>query len=150
MFTNVWYGWRQFHSPIASYHQRGTLGRNDAAYHAIIYGYQDKKSTPPPQPFTGENLNKKPIRMVEAVEALNEASRVNFSQVYTVQHNVKVKKCGKVHDDDLSFVKRYYKDSVTWDWGWVRWSNHTSGLTSYFSLLPFICSTVNESKLMAL
>jgi len=96
--------------PIATYRQYGTSRRHDAKDHSIIY--TDKE----PNPLQGENLNKRAIKVdPEAGETLDETSRLNYSQTYTVQHNVKVKKLGKVTKDHMAYVKLYWKAALGLD-----------------------------------
>jgi hypothetical protein len=61
----------------------------------------------------GETMNRHPIK-INAIshESLNAASRINFSKVYTVEHNLKVKQIGKVDDQYLSWVEYYHQQST--------------------------------------
>ncbi|KAH7416796.1 hypothetical protein BKA64DRAFT_701582 [Cadophora sp. MPI-SDFR-AT-0126] len=75
--------------PILTYGGQGTTKRGvHAADHAIIY--TSKKDGP--QLMQNEVLYKEPIRMepIDDSHKLDEASRVNYRKVYTVEHNVKV------------------------------------------------------------
>jgi len=63
----------------------------------------------------GEQLNKYPIKInPRGGERLHEASRINFSKVYTVEHNLKVKSIGLVDDDYLAYVKLYWEEAMGW------------------------------------
>jgi hypothetical protein len=60
----------------------------------------------------GEKLFKQPIRVIpEENGSLAPQSRINFSKVYTVEHNVKVKNIGKVDRDMLEWVQYYFRIS---------------------------------------
>src|SRR5947209_2055456 len=86
------------HSPILTYGKQGTAKPGvKADYHAIVYT-GDK----PPKQLDGEpKLFKKPIKVILEVkgEKLRSESRVNYSKIYTVEHNVKVVFIGKIHKD---------------------------------------------------
>jgi hypothetical protein len=55
----------------------------------------------PPELLLGERLFKKPIKVepLSSRDKLANESRVNYSKLYTVEHNVKVCFIGKIHDD---------------------------------------------------
>jgi len=93
--------------PIATYRQYGTSRREDAKHHSIIYTGTE------PNPLQGEDLDKIAIS-VEPYnnEKLDPRSRLNYSQTYTVQHNVKVKKLGKVPKEYMVYVKNYWKEAL--------------------------------------
>jgi hypothetical protein len=48
---------------------------------------------------------------LEAKETIHRMSRINFKKVYTVEHNVKAKKIGRIVDDDLNRFKLYFRQS---------------------------------------
>lgn len=87
--------------PILTYGGQGTNKKGvKAEDHAIIY-------TGPvaPVPLPGENrISHRPVRvdMDDAQEKLSPESRVNYSKVYTVEHNVKVYFIGKIHKDSVA------------------------------------------------
>ena len=79
-----------------TYGGQGTNKRGvDASTHAIIYS-GDK-----PKVCRGENLTRKPIRVSVsgARHNLDDASRLNYAKVYTVEYNVKVWFIGMIHGD---------------------------------------------------
>lgn len=86
------------HSPILTYGNQGTAKSGvKAEYHAIIY-----TSYKPPKELDREpKLLKRPVRAVteQKSERLRPESRVNYSKIYTVEHNVKVVFIGKIHKD---------------------------------------------------
>lgn len=60
----------------------------------------------------GEIFDKYAIPVIEVDETLNDKSRLNYSQTYTVQHNaVKVKRIGMVTKENMAWVKKYCKES---------------------------------------
>jgi mRNA-degrading endonuclease toxin of MazEF toxin-antitoxin module len=69
----------------------------------------------PPSILPGEDLDNVaiPVTLEQGEPEFHPTSRVNYSQVYTVQHNVKVKKVGKVSSDDMKWVKRYWQAYIT-------------------------------------
>jgi hypothetical protein len=48
---------------------------------------------------------------LEAKETIHQMSRINFKKVYTIEHNVKAKKIGRIVDDDLDRFKHYFRQS---------------------------------------
>lgn len=89
-----------------SYQQRGCVGRADAQDHAIVY-----TSDSPPEPLIDEDIVKRPIKVEPRNnENLTPESRVNFSKLYTVEHNLKVKNIGVVPEEWMSWVIHYYNE----------------------------------------
>ena len=109
-------------SPIHTYQNQATLKHNlpEARQHAIIY-----TSDYPPNEFwytasdgtvVQESLTKDPIKVRREEPGpqgdLGNASRINYSKVYTIEHYVKVLNIGMVEENWLptlnhnSFVKR--------------------------------------------
>jgi hypothetical protein len=73
-------------------------------------------STQPPNALPGENLVKYPIKIdPRGNEQLHFASRINFSKVYTVEHNLKVKAIGVVPKEWLAYVKLYWEEAMGLD-----------------------------------
>jgi hypothetical protein len=96
--------------PISTYHGKGVVGRRDARYHSIIYSTEE-----PPQALEGEHLTKHPIRMIpegDTLSHLAETSRINYSKTFTVEHNVKVKKIGRLDEGSLAWVRAYWKEAI--------------------------------------
>jgi hypothetical protein len=64
-----------------------------------------------------EELDKKPVRVDHYSERykLDPASRVNYSKLYTIEHNFKVNIIGKIHDGSKAIffteVKRMLDES---------------------------------------
>ncbi|KAN0104752.1 hypothetical protein V8E51_010497 [Hyaloscypha variabilis] len=56
-----------------------------------------------------ENLTKEPfpIKVEEAGESIDPASRIDFGRVYTVEHNIKVLKVGRIPNEWLSQLEGY-------------------------------------------
>ena len=84
--------------PILTYGKRGTTKPGvKAEYHAIIYAGKEA-----PKPLEDEpKLLKKPVRVKidNPKEKLRRQSRVNYSKIYTVEHNVKVCFIGRIQKD---------------------------------------------------
>lgn len=102
------------HSPIFTYGWQGTakpgVKGND---HAIIY-----TSSHAPKELEGEKkLLKRPVRVnnISDKEKLDKASRVNYSKVYTIEHNIRVCFIGEIHKDSKAifftdFKRTFEKD----------------------------------------
>jgi hypothetical protein len=58
---------------------------------------------------TGEKMDKEPfrIKVEDSKEKIDPMTRINFSKLYTVEHNVRVMKVGRIVDDDLPRLKKY-------------------------------------------
>jgi len=75
-----------------TYGGQGTLKKGvHARHHAVIY-------TEKPHVMSKEKLTKKPIRMdpYSKRDKLDQASRINYGKLYTVEHNVKVSFIGQI------------------------------------------------------
>jgi len=103
-------------SPIHTYQNQATLKHNlpEARQHAIIH-----TSDYPPDEFwyhatdgsvVKEDLTKDPIKVKREELGpegdLGNASRINYSKVYTIEHYVKVLNIGMVEDKWLSTLSR--------------------------------------------
>ena len=88
-----------------TYGKQGVVNRYDAIHHAIAY-----TSEQAPEPLDGERFNKHAIKIEpSAGQWLHDASRVNFSKVYTIEHNCKVKSIGMVSAQHQAWVNYYYE-----------------------------------------
>ena len=98
-----------------TYSGQGTLKPNlpEPDSHAIIYtarsAPKELSYTNPDGSVVSENLTKDPIRVnserKDAEGTLHEASRLNYSKMYTVENYVKILNIGKVHHASMpSFV----------------------------------------------
>lgn len=90
-----------------SYGGKGVVERSDAREHAIAY-----TGDYPPLPLPGENMDRHAIKIEpRGGNILNERSRINFSKIYTIEHNLKVKNIGSVPKEYMSWVSYYYRQS---------------------------------------
>jgi hypothetical protein len=79
--------------PILTYGGQGTRKRGVHAYdHAIVFTSKE------PVKARGEKITKRSIRVIPSSprEKLDPMSRINYSKVYTVEHNVKICIVGQV------------------------------------------------------
>lgn len=100
--------------PISTYGGRGVRkfqgNPEEIRAHAMIYTGQT------PQPLENEPLMPKaPIRVSAAHESNSEcrldgASRVNFSRVQALEHNLKAVEIGKVHPNSLPYFESYWNE----------------------------------------
>ncbi|KAH0562297.1 hypothetical protein GP486_003004 [Trichoglossum hirsutum] len=93
--------------PIHSYGRQGALKRSaNPDDHAIIHTSEEV-----PRPLDGELLAKRPLRVIpdSPENRLDPMSRINFGKVYTVEHNIKVKKLGKIADDSKHLLDAYFR-----------------------------------------
>ena len=94
--------------PIHSYKKQGATKLNIRTQdHAVIY------TDSYPGLLEGESLDKKPLRVIpESPELkLDPASRINFGKVYTVEHNIKVKRLGKIADECMHLLDMYWREA---------------------------------------
>jgi hypothetical protein len=103
--------------PISSYSGKGTatrgLSQSDIAQHAIICAEGTRPMLLPNEP----ELVKKPLTMIPADRShrLNQASRIHFGKVHTVEHNTKIKNVGMIHKDSMQSLNAYFKESFEAD-----------------------------------
>jgi len=66
------------------------------------------------KPGEKESMRKEPfqIKIEESDEKIDAMSRLNFSRVYTVEHNVKVKNIGRIPPDEVPRLIHYFRDSI--------------------------------------
>ncbi|TVY18997.1 hypothetical protein LARI1_G004116 [Lachnellula arida] len=65
----------------------------------------------------GENLVKDPFPIIieDPQERLSPMSRLNFGRVYTVEHNIKVMKVGRITQEFLPRLKSYFVETINGD-----------------------------------
>lgn len=101
--------------PILNYGPKGASKPGILrSHHGIVYtGKPAPYPTPEESPQRGEKgLCPTPIHIVvdEPGTCLNEPARINYDSVYTIEHNVKVKPFGKVHECSMTaFVYQFRK-----------------------------------------
>ena len=94
-----------------TYSRRGAVNRPDMKYHAIVY-----TGSHAPEALPGEELDLPPIRIrAERGEALQPQSRINFSKIYTIEHNVKVKEVGRVTAACMPLLSQHFRQSLDLD-----------------------------------
>jgi len=102
----------EYHSlcvPIATYQKRGAANRPDREHHSVVYTIGSAE----PQALPNENLSNVAIALDPLPGVtLQPASRINFAKTYTVEHNLRVKKLGKVRSDYMAYVELYWKTAT--------------------------------------
>jgi hypothetical protein len=96
--------------PLHTYEGRGAMKPGLARdSHAAVYPQGGKVKLAP-----GENLSKKafPIILEQPGEKLDPMTRINFTKLYTIEHNVKVAKIGRIPTEFLLQLRRYSKESI--------------------------------------
>lgn len=53
-----------------------------------------------------------PIKVEDPKEIIHPKSRLNFGRVYTVEHNIKVLKVGRIPDEHLARLDRYFVERI--------------------------------------
>ncbi|KAH6673471.1 hypothetical protein B0J14DRAFT_49551 [Halenospora varia] len=78
--------------------------------HALVYDSSKEDSKGP----TEQGLEKDPFPIVveDPEESIDAMTRMNFAQVYTIQHNVKVAKIGRIAKDHLGRLDEYFVESI--------------------------------------
>jgi hypothetical protein len=82
-------------------------------HHAIIYSSKDL-----PKELEGEGkLSKAPIRVKidNLYDKLDPESRVNYSKLYTVEHNIKVQFIGEVYENSKHTFFRDFERTFSKD-----------------------------------
>ena len=78
--------------------------------HALVYTHGSEEPTPLP-----EEQSKKgafPIIVEEPTETIDPMSRLDFSRIYTVEHNVKVLKIGRISPEHHERLEKYFVESI--------------------------------------
>ncbi len=77
--------------------------------HAAVFAAGGSPTTKP-----GEVMDKDPFPIIVENwrETVDPMSRLNFGRVYTVEHNVKVLKVGRIPDEDLSRLNKYFSLTI--------------------------------------
>lgn len=98
--------------PLYTYGGQGTSKSDVRAQdHAVVYGQGNQA----PLPSDEEKLDKDPFAIIveEAGEKINPMTRLNFAQVYTIQHNVRVAKVGRIPNNQIGRLNQYFVESIT-------------------------------------
>lgn len=95
--------------PIQTYNGRGCIDQVGKKFFGIIY-----TSTNAPKPMDGEEeMTKKPIHLNPAhpADSLHESSRINYSKLYRVDYDLRVKDLGLVDVDSVHVLIQYFEES---------------------------------------
>jgi hypothetical protein len=96
--------------PLLTYQGKGTRKHGvNPDDHAAVFAEKSK-----PKLLPGENLRKKPFPIIieDPKEKIDPLTRINFSKIYTVEHNVKALKIGRIPDKELSRMRQYFIDCI--------------------------------------
>jgi hypothetical protein len=97
--------------PLNTYNFRGTgKERIRIEDYAAVYPSGGKPATQNDETLMKDSF---PIIIENPQERLNPISRLNFGRVYTVEHNVKVLKVGRIPDESLPMLDRYFVERIT-------------------------------------
>lgn len=99
--------------PLLTYQGQGTLKRGvKPDDHAAVYAENPKNLRSKEKLLAGEKLRKNPFAIIieDSKETIDPLTRINFSKIYTVEHNVKALKIGRIPDTDL--LRKYFIESV--------------------------------------
>jgi hypothetical protein len=97
--------------PLLTYGGQGTTKHGiDAKLHAAVFAENGRVKLAP-----GENMQKEPfpITFSDPFESLDAMTRLNFSKVYTVEHNLKVHEIGQVSEKHLGRLHQYFVETMT-------------------------------------
>lgn len=96
---------------IFTYGSKGTLKAGvNPLDHAIVYGSQEK-----PQLLDGEKqLQKQPFPIVieDPQETIVASSRLDFGRTFSVEHNIKVCKIGRIATEHLPRLDEYFEQTI--------------------------------------
>jgi hypothetical protein len=104
------YSWCLF---INTYRGRGVaksgLNSADRLAHAVIH----MTGTPArPAPFEQDMIRKRSITVIAAApdQKLDSMSRINFSKVHTIEHNIKVMDVGRISRDAMNDFREFWEE----------------------------------------
>lgn len=97
--------------PLYTHNGQGTLkfGVKSEDY-AAVYPMGDEPKTKPEEVL---DKNSFPIIVENTAETIDPMSRLNFGRVYTIEHNVKVLKVGRIPDEYLALLDDYFVQTIT-------------------------------------
>ena len=96
---------------ISTYSGRGVSKEDGRPQdHAMVYSSSDLIPSPLPQEKI--TLDAFPIIVEEPSEALGPVSRLDFGKVYTVEHNVKVLRIGRIAPDHINRLQQCFADAM--------------------------------------
>ncbi|PKY01714.1 hypothetical protein P168DRAFT_54787 [Aspergillus campestris IBT 28561] len=96
---------------IYTYNGQGVAKRDvNVQDHAVVY---NQGSDPRPDPRE-PRMTKRPLEFVPSTpdQALDTMSRLNFGKIYTVEHNVKVLKVGRISSKSMATFTNYARSSM--------------------------------------
>jgi hypothetical protein len=96
---------------IYTYGGQGTTKSNVRPQdHAVVYvqGHEE----PAPLPEEQSKKGAFPIIVEEPTETIVPMSRLDFSRIYTVEHNVKVLKVGRISPEHHERLEKYFVESI--------------------------------------
>lgn len=97
--------------PLNTNNRNGVAGKGiRAENYAAVYSFGGH-----PEVTSDEHMVKDPFPiMVETPEeTIDPMSRLDFGQVHTVRHNLKVSKVGRIPDENLPLLDRYFAETIT-------------------------------------
>ena len=100
-----------FSSPIYTYNGKGLAKRGvNVQDHALIHNQGTNPQADPREP----RMTKRSLEFVPSTpdQALDSMSRLNFGKIYTVEHNVKVLKVGRISTKSMGTFTNYARNSM--------------------------------------
>jgi hypothetical protein len=95
---------------LNTYHRQGASKDGiKAENYAAVYPLGGEPEVGPNENMTKEPF---PIKVEEAGESIDPTSRIDFGRVYTVEHNIKVLKVGRIPNDFLPRLEEYFVNSI--------------------------------------
>ncbi|KAK1758330.1 hypothetical protein QBC47DRAFT_137444 [Echria macrotheca] len=85
---------------------------------AVDFVVLHRSSTLPPEPYPEEEITRAPLSVIieEGEQYISPWARLDCGRIYTVEHNLKVMKIGRIHPDSLDLLEDYFRKSVEIDW----------------------------------
>jgi hypothetical protein len=96
--------------PLNTYNRQGTTkNRVQSQHYAVVYAQGSEPLLAP-----GEMMTKRPISIVveNNLEKLDPMSRLNFGRVYTVEHNLKVSKVGRIAPEHMHVLEANFLETI--------------------------------------
>jgi hypothetical protein len=103
--------------PLSTYSGQGAAksdvrAQDHAAAYAVGYAGANPEGRPKLHPLEKLNMQPFPIIVEEPDERIDPMTRINFGQVFTIQHNLKIARIGRIPKSHFALLDQYFVDTT--------------------------------------